>query len=138
MQKEIWKPVPVTGYKNLFSVSNLGKVKSLDRTILYRRLESRNKFRRELNGRILKPYFRGSRASYYSVTIGVKESGASRKMDIHRLVAKAFIPNPKNKPQVNHKNGNKTDNRVVNLEWVTEKENMEHARKNGFIKSKKK
>ena len=65
---------------------------------------------------------------YYSIALGSK--GPKRKgYKIHRLVAQAYIPNPLNLPEINHKNGNKGDNRVENLEWCTRKENLEHGYK---------
>ena len=81
------------------------------------------------NGRIfnqrgfLNPYKNG--AGY--LTIDVRKYGVRIYPVIHRLVAKAFIPNPYGKPEVNHINGDKTDNRVENLEWVTHSENKLHA-----------
>lgn len=66
--------------------------------------------------------------------VDLYERGKRNTERVHRLVAKAFIPNPDNKPEVNHKDGDKHNNRVSNLEWVTCKENCEHAWENGLVK----
>lgn len=73
-------------------------------------------------------------AGYKSVSIF--KDGKFKHQTIHRLLAESFIPNPKNKPVVNHKNGIKDDNRLQNLEWATYSENNKHAFENGFNKPK--
>lgn len=85
--------------------------------------------KRKTRRRILPQNWRG----YLSVTL---DTGVKRQpLLVHRLVAQAFIPNPENKPEVNHINGDKTDNRVENLEWVTHSENMRHAYVTGLKKN---
>lgn len=66
--------------------------------------------------------------------VGIHKDGAQKKIHVHVLVATAFIPNPENKREVNHKNGNKSDNRVENLEWATSSENRQHVLKTGLMK----
>ena len=82
--------------------------------------------RREIKGYIDKYGYR---------RVLIYENGKRKKYFVHRLVAEKYIPNPDNLPQVNHKDGDKLNNCVDNLEWVTPKENIEHAIKNGFRKS---
>ena len=69
------------------------------------------------------------------VYVSLSKNGKSKNVLVHVLVAKTFIPNPENKPEVNHENGNKNDNRIENLTWVTRSENIQHALKLGLVKT---
>lgn len=109
MSDEIWKNI--NGYEGLYLVSSYGRVKSINNDI------------------ILKPIVQSN--GYCHVGL---HNGSPRQFRLHRIVAENFIPNPEKKQQVNHKNGIKTDNRVINLEWCTPKENINHAYLNGLNK----
>ena len=83
-------------------------------------------YRRDLRtGRIKKVNTTLDHGSYERTTL--YKNGKTFNKSIHRLVAEAFIPNPENKPQVNHKNGDRTDNCIENLEWVTSRENIQYS-----------
>lgn len=108
--EEIWKDVK--GYEGMYQVSNLGRVKSLERQIV----GIKSKY---IGERILKQSPDGK--GYMMAWLYFKNKRTTVK--VHRLVAEAFIPNPENKPQIDHINTVKTDNNVANLRWCTEKEN---------------
>lgn len=104
--EELWKDIE--GYEGLYQISTLGRVK------------------RVTTGRILKG---GKNTSGY-IQMYLYKQGIRDVNRIHRLVAESFIPNPENKPEVNHINEDKTNNRVDNLEWCTRKENSNHGTRN--------
>lgn len=122
-EKEVWKDI--AGYDGLYQVSNMGRVKSLERT-RNMNLPGRKK-RAPVSERILKF---GQSQGYQAVTLA--RDGVNKKIRLHKLVALAFIPNPDNKPEINHKDGNKHNNCADNLEWVTPIENQRHAISSGL------
>ncbi len=114
---EVWKWI--FGFEGLYQISNFGRVKSF-----YVRKGKQGIL-------ILKPHL--TRNGYLNIKLN--KNGEGKDFLIHRLVAQAFIPNPENKSTVNHKDGNKFNNCVENLEWQTQSENNHHAVNTGLSKS---
>lgn len=104
---EVWRDIE--GYEGLYRVSNMGRVRG--------------------RGSCIKP----SKTKKGYLRVELWKGNARHSARIHRLVASAFVPNPHGKPDVNHIDGNKQNNRASNLEWVTPKENNAHAESNGLV-----
>jgi predicted GNAT superfamily acetyltransferase len=124
--EEIWKNIQ--GYEGLYQVSNLGRIKSLEKTVTIS--YGTKRFQKE---KILK---QGKNKSGYFFVI-LSKDGVNKNFKVHRLVAMQFIDNHFFEKTVNHINGIKSDNNVKNLEWVSYSENMRHAYENNLINAKK-
>lgn len=122
ISEEMW--VDIAGWEGIYQVSDLGRVKALARAVVrtkpypsvLRLEESIKSLARNGNGYLF---------------VFLKRDGTRQKMFIHRLVAQAFLENPHNKPIVNHKDSDRGNNLLSNLEWVTDSENTKHAYANG-------
>lgn len=110
--KEIWKDIE--GYEGLYQVSNLGRIKSLG-----------NGGKGRYYGRIVIMSQCTDKDGYK--VLGLTKNGIRKNFRVHRLIADAFIPNPDNLPEVNHKDEDKTNNRIDNLEWCDTKYNVNYG-----------
>ena len=108
VESEVWKPV--VGYEGLYEVSNIGRVRSIN-------------FHKSGKAKVMRPSFN----TWGYLIVDLRKNNKRHSYAVHRLVALAFIPNPDNLPEINHKNEIKYDNNVENLEWCTRKYNINYG-----------
>ena len=110
-----WKDI--VGYENEYQINQFGEIRTLKDSPKLKKYD------------VLKPQISKRNGYVYQM---LYKNGKEKLLRVHRLVAMAFLPNPNNLPQVNHKDGNKQNNSVDNLEWCEQSYNMKHAYKNGL------
>lgn len=111
--EEVWKAI--NGYEGIYEVSNLGRVKSLSRTIKAKYGRATHYSEQKIKGRMLKPNF----TTYGYAYVALAKNGKNKTTLVHRIVAETFLENPENLPCVNHKDENRKNNNVSNLEWCS-------------------
>lgn len=122
----VWKSI--VGFEGLYEVNTLGEVRSLAREFSYYDPRWGKEVVRHTKTKLMQQY--NSVGGYKFICL--RNDGKYHQVYIHRLVAQTFIPNPENKPEVNHKDRNKANNHIDNLEWVTSKENSQHLLHSGY------
>lgn len=122
LHNEIWHTIDIEPFSAIYEVSNYGRVRSCHN----------NKYGNIKNKKLLKLQINGPGYPY----IILHKDKQLKMVRIHRLVAEYFVPNPENKPVVNHIDANKTNNYYENLEWVTDQENRDHASKLGLLSNR--
>lgn len=121
---EIWKDIK--NFEGLYQVSNLGRIKSLERKTNYIYKKGGQHLIKE---KIIKQF----QNKYGYLKCFLYKNGTRKTFNVHRLVAQAFIPNPNNLPQVNHKDENKKNNNIVNLEWCSNQYNAKYSKNKAVI-----
>lgn len=124
METEIWKDI--IGYEGLYHASNLGKIKAIRKIRTFGKYSNNTRIYEE---KIMKP----NKTKNGYLIIQLSKDGVQKWYSVHRLIAKTYLENFENKSQVNHINCIKTDNKVLNLEWCTASENINHAIKNNLL-----
>lgn len=123
LKEELW--LPVIGFVGVYEVSNLGRVKSLSRVV------TRGDSVMHLKETLLKPGLSGYRGGQYWMVV-LRHEGTVRTARVHRLVCESFLAQPKGYVYVNHKDGDKLNNHINNLEWCTSSQNQAHAYRTGL------
>lgn len=129
--KENWRDV--VGYEGIYQVSNLGRVKSLPRAVFVKKSNNHTYGSRINHTRVVDEIIMKQQNVRGYKKVCLSKNGFQKPLYVHRIVMSSFVENPRGLPYVNHKDGDKHNNNLNNLEWVSDLDNKKHAYKNGLI-----